>query len=88
MRLVLPGSALSLLAISLVLVGCPDKQEEKTTPAAEKVEVERAEPDEEGKGVEKVKDEKVKKIDKPAAPAAAAAGDDKKDEDGKAEGGW
>ena len=84
MRLAPTGSALSLLAVSLVLVGCPGKQEEKSSTPVDKTEVERADPDEEGKGVEKVKDEKVKKVERPAAPAAV---DDKKDDD-KAEGGW
>jgi len=79
MRLASTRNLLSLfgfLALSSVLVGCPDKDApaEKTT-----AEPERAEPDDEGKAAD---------IKKPAAPAAAPADAKKPEDDDKDKGGW
>jgi hypothetical protein len=66
-------SLFGFLALSSVLVGCPDKDAPAETTTAEP---ERAEPDDEGKVDTK----------KPAAPAAAPADAKKPEDDDK--GGW
>jgi hypothetical protein len=69
-------SLLGLIALSVTLVGCP----EKAGAPADKTgaEPERVEPDDGAKADEKAA---------PAAPAAAPAAEEKKD-DAKQEGGW
>ena len=79
MRLASAPLVLSWLGLGVALVGCPGREDKSSPPPVDKAEPEMAQPDEE-----------VQPDAKPqrSKPLPAATSEDKKDDDGKSEGGY